>query len=270
MAKLRNLMEPARPWRARLAIVFTVLIGAAGLPRDASGEDITMLAAASLTNALEEIGQRYRAETGGNVVFSFASSSALAKQIEAGSPAQIFASADEKWMDYLAERNLIEPDTRISPIGNSLVLIVPADSPATEITIDSSLDLATLLGADGRLSVGDPDHVPAGGYAREALEALGLWAAAEPRLARAEDVRAALVLVERGEAPAGIVYATDAAISTGVRVIGIFPAASHSPITYPFAIVAGQNGADAAAFFGYVTGPAGLEIFRKHGFSANE
>jgi molybdate transport system substrate-binding protein len=236
----------------------------------AQSDELTVLAAASLTNALEDIGAQYEADTGKTVQFSFASSSALAKQIEAGAPAQIFASADQKWMDYLAERNLIEADTRVSPIGNSLVLIVPSDSAASDITIDASTDLTSLIGTDGRLSIGDPDHVPAGIYAREALESLGLWATTGPRLARAEDVRAALVLVERGEAPLGIVYATDAAMSDKVRVVGTVPANSHTPITYPFAIVAGQNGADADAFFRYVTGPDGLETFRKYGFSANE
>ncbi|MEX0809239.1 MAG: molybdate ABC transporter substrate-binding protein [Dongiaceae bacterium] len=242
-----------------------------GIPLGAAQSDeLTVLAAASLTNALEEIGAHYAAETGKTVRFSFASSSALAKQVEAGAPAHIFASADQKWMDYLAERNLIEADTRVSPIGNSLVLIVPADSAAGDVTVDASTDLGALLGVEGRLSVGDPDHVPAGIYAREALESLGLWATAESRLARAEDVRAALVLVERGEAPLGIVYATDAAISDKVRIIGTFPADSHTPITYPFAIIAGQNSEDADAFFRYVTGPEGLETFRKYGFSANE
>ncbi|MEX2200830.1 MAG: molybdate ABC transporter substrate-binding protein [Dongiaceae bacterium] len=237
---------------------------------NAQSDELTVLAAASLTNALEEVGAQYAAETGKTVQFSFASSSALAKQIEAGAPAQIFASSDQKWMDYLAGRNLIEVDTRVSPIGNSLVLIVPADSAAGDIAVDASTDLGALLGAAGRLSVGDPDHVPAGIYAREALESLGLWATAEPRLARAEDVRAALVLVERGECPLGIVYATDATISDKVRVIGTFPAGSHTPITYPFAILTGQNGEDADAFFRYVTGPESLETFRKYGFSANE
>lgn len=241
-----------------------------GTGTSARADDLTMLGAASLANALDEIGEQYRSETGRTVRFSFAASSALAKQIEAGAPAKIFASADEKWMDYLAERDLIEPDTRISPIGNSLVLIVPNDGLVSTVTMDSSLDLDALLGANGRLSVGDPDHVPAGGYARDALQSLGLWAAAEPRLARADDVRAALVLVERGEAPAGIVYATDAALSDDVRIVGTFPTGSHEPITYPFAIVAGQNSEDVAAFFRYVTGPTGLAIFRKHGFTANE
>ncbi len=254
----------------RIAFIAAAFALVAGLQAPAQADDTTMLAAASLTNALEELGAQYIAETGKTVVFSFASSSALAKQIEAGSPAQIFASADEKWMDYLAERQLIEEDTRVNPIGNSLVLIVPADSPVTEVTIDSSLDLVALLGADGRLSVGDPDHVPAGGYAKQALETLGFWATAEPLLARAEDVRAALVLVERGEAPAGIVYATDAAVSDQVRVVGTFPADSHRTITYPFAIVAGQDNEDAVAFFSYVTGPTGLATFEKYGFTANE
>jgi len=254
----------------RLSLIAAAFAFVAALHTPAQADDTTMLAAASLTNALEELGAQYTAETGKTVVFSFASSSALAKQIEAGSPAQIFASADEKWMDYLSERSLIEEDTRVSPIGNSLVLIVPADSPVAEVTIDGSLDLAALLGDGGRLSVGDPDHVPAGTYAKESLEALGLWGSAEPLLARAEDVRAALVLVEKGEAPAGIVYATDAAISDQVRVVGTFPADSHKPITYPFAVVAGQNSEDVAAFFDYVTGPTGLATFEKYGFTANE
>ena len=254
----------------RVSLIAAAFALVAGLHVPAQADDTTMLAAASLTNALEELGAQYTGETGKPVVFSFASSSALAKQIEAGSPAQIFASADEKWMDYLSEKQLIEEDTRVSPIGNSLVLIVPADSPVTEVTIDSSLDFAALLGDGGRLSVGDPDHVPAGSYAKESLETLGLWGTAEPLLARAEDVRAALVLVERGEAPAGIVYATDAAVSDQVRVVGTFPADSHKPITYPFAIVAGQNSDDVAAFFEYVTGPTGLATFEKYGFTANE
>ncbi|MDZ4736436.1 MAG: molybdate ABC transporter substrate-binding protein [Rhodospirillaceae bacterium] len=259
--------------RLRSSIVGAALTIAlfCGIPAvSAQSDALTILAAASLTNAIEEIGAQYEAETGKTVRFSFAASSALAKQIEAGAPAQIFAAADQKWMDYLAERNLIEADTRVSPIGNSLVLIVPADSAAGDITINGSTDLGALLGVDGRLSVGDPDHVPAGIYAKEALESLGLWAAVEPRLAHAEDVRAALVLVERGEAPLGIVYATDAAISDKVRVIGSFPADSHTPITYPFAMIAGQNGEDAHAFFRYVTGPEGFETFRKYGFSAND
>lgn len=254
----------------RISLLAAAFAFVAGLHAPARADDTTMLAAASLTNALEELGAQYIGETGNRVVFSFASSSVLAKQIEAGSPAQIFASADEKWMDYLSERQLIEEDTRVSPIGNALVLIVPADSPVTAVTIDSSLDLAALLGDGGRLSVGDPDHVPAGLYAKESLESLGLWAAAEPMLARAEDVRAALVLVEKGEAPAGIVYATDAAVSDQVRVVGTFPADSHKPITYPFAIVAGQNSDNVAAFFEYVTGPTGLATFEKYGFTTNE
>ena len=254
----------------RLSLVAAAFAFVAALHTPARADDTTMLAAASLTNALEELGAQYTADTGKTVVFSFASSSALAKQIEAGSPAQIFASADEKWMDYLSERSLIEEVTRVSPIGNSLVLIVPADSPVTEVAIDGSLDLAALLGEGGRLSVGDPDHVPAGGYAKESLESLGLWGTAEPLLARAEDVRAAMVLVEKGEAPAGIVYATDAAVSDQVRVVGTFPADSHKPITYPFAVVAGQNSDDVAAFFAYVTGPTGLVTFEKYGFTANE
>lgn len=254
----------------RIAFIAAAVALVAGLHTSAQADDTTMLAAASLTNALEELGAQYTGETGKAVVFSFAASSALAKQIEAGSPAQIFASADEKWMDYLSEKQLIEEDTRVSLLGNSLVLVVPADSPITDVTIDSSLDLAALVGADGRIAVGDPEHVPVGAYAQESLHALGLWETADPMLARTEDVRAALVLVEKGEAPVGIVYATDAAISDQVRVVGTFPADSHKPISYPFAIVAGQNSDDVAAFFAYVTGPTGLATFEKYGFTTNE
>jgi len=179
----------------------------------------------------------------------------------------LFASADEQWMDYLDKRNLIAKDSRRDLLSNALVLVVPADH-ARKITIDSTLDLAALLGPNGRLAVGDPAHVPAGLYAKQALTRLGLWAAAEPHLAPAEDVRAALLLVERGEAPAGIVYATDAAATKDVAIAGVFPESSHDPVTYPFAVTRMGDGPEARALLAYLAGPLGRAVFARHGFSA--
>ncbi len=254
--------------------LFTALLTAATLgfigatATAARADDVTVFAAASLTNALEEIGQVYRGSGLGEIQFSFAAASALARQIEGGAPAAIFASADEQWMDYLAERNLIVAETRVSPIGNRLVLIAPADSAIAPVDIAPGFALAELLG-DGRLATGDPAHVPVGRYAQQALTALGVWDAVEPRLARADNVRTALALVERGEVPLGIVYATDAAVTQGVRVVGTFPTDSHTPITYPMAIVEGRDGPAARAFFAFMTGPEALAIFERFGFAAN-
>ncbi|MDF1586760.1 molybdate ABC transporter substrate-binding protein [Marinimicrococcus flavescens] len=254
----------------RCAVV--AMVWAAALVPSAAAraqEPVTVFAAASLTDAMEEIGRLYGEQTGHAVRFSFASSSTLARQIEAGAPARLFASASEQWMDYLAERGLIEKASRTSPIGNSLVLIAPADSPLAPQRIDGALDLAALLGPDERLAVGDPDHVPAGIYARKALEALGLWEEAEPRLARADNVRAALALVEQGETPLGIVYGTDAAATDRVRIVGTFPVGSHPPVSYPFALVAGAATEESEALLGYMTGEQGLAVFRRFGFTAD-
>lgn len=244
-----------------LALTF----GATNEPVSAA-ERITVFGAASLTDALEEAGRVYGRETGRAVRFSFAASSTLARQIEAGAPAHVLVSANERWMDYLAERDLIEIGTRVSPIANRLVLIAPEDSPLRGLEIDRSLDLATILGRDGRLALGDPEHVPAGIYAQQAMEDLGLWRTVASRLARADNVRAALALVERGEAPLGVVYATDASISKGVKVVGAFPIGSHTPISYPFAIVKGQDSAPVRDFFAFLTGDGGLAIFGRFGF----
>ena len=252
---------------ARL-IVAAIALTAAACARapEAEAESVTMLAAASLTDALSEIAADYQEETGTQVRLSFASSSTLARQIEAGAPADIFASADRQWMDYLSERGLIDEASRAEPIGNALVLIAPADSSVAAPTIDASLGLPALLGPNGRLAVGDPDHVPVGLYARQALEHLELWDEAEPRLARAEDVRGVLALVARGEAPLGIVYATDAAISPDVTVLGAFAAGAHEPIVYPFALLDGEPSAAAQDFFAYITGDEGRAVFAAHGF----
>jgi molybdate transport system substrate-binding protein len=196
---------------------------------------------------------------------SFASSSTLARQIEQGAPANVFASADEKWMDYLATHSLIAVDTRKNLLGNDLVLIVPANKP-TKIQIGPGFDIASLLGANGRLATGDPAHVPVGIYAEQALKKLGVWDAVAPRLARTDDVRAALLLVERGEAPAGIVYSTDAAASKAVAIAGTFPADSHDPVTYPFAVTKAGDTPEARALMTFLAEPKARGVFVSHGF----
>jgi molybdate transport system substrate-binding protein len=213
-------------------------------------DTLVVFAAASLTNALQDIGKAFETRSGHTVKFSFAASSALARQIEAGAQAQIFLSADEQWMDYLAERKLLAAGTRTDLLGNSLVLVTPTDSKAS-VTLKPGFDLAALLG-DGRLATGDPAHVPVGKYAKDALT---------------DSVRAALVLVERGEVPAGIVYATDAAVSPKVRVAGVFPADMHAPITYPAAIVARQDTPAARAFMQWLRGSDSTAVFTRYGFS---
>ncbi len=189
----------------------------------------------------------------------------MARQIEQGAPANVFASADEKWMNYLTEKGLIAPGSRKDLLSNDLVLVVPASNPV-HVTIGPNFDLAGLLGPNGRLAVGDPAHVPVGIYAQQALTKLGLWDKIAPRLARTDDVRAGLLLVERGEAPAGIVYGTDAAVSKAVVVAGIFPASSHDPITYPFAVVKSGDTPDAHALLTFLAGPQAREVFVKRGF----
>lgn len=236
-------------------------------PVAAQDEPVTVFAAASLTDAVTAIADAHELATGQPVRLSFASSSTLARQIEAGAPAQIYLSANERWMDYVAELGLIAPDTRVSPIGNALVLIAPAGTPLDPTAPEDAADLTMFLQPGERIAVGDPDHVPAGLYAREALETLGLWETAEGRLARAADVRAAMALVETGEAPLGIVYATDAAVSRGVEVIGRFPEDSHTPITYPFAIIAGQDGPAVRAVYEALLDEGAQAIFAAAGFT---
>ncbi|NIJ41503.1 molybdate transport system substrate-binding protein [Parvibaculum indicum] len=259
-------------WRkatARTApgILLGVLLGAMALAaRPAMAEPPTVFAAASLTDAMTAAGRAYEERTGTEIRFSFASSSTLARQIEAGAPADLYASANEKWMDRLETRGLILPGTRTSPIANGLVLIAPeTGAPPKDETIDN---LPALLGAQGRLAMGDPAHVPAGIYGKEALEHLGLWKTLEPRLAAADNVRAALALVERGEAPYGIVYATDARIAK-VRVVAAFPDKSHTPVTYPFALVKGGDNDEAKDFLSFLTSDDGLAIFERFGFRRN-
>lgn len=225
-----------------------------------------VFAAASLTEALRAIGHDWAGQGRAAPRFSFAASSTLARQIEQGAPADLFISADEAWADYLQSRGLLVASTRISPLGNTLVLVAPTDT-ARPVDIARGTDLVGLLGARGRLATGDPAHVPVGRYARSALTWMGQWEAIAPRLARADSVRAALLLVERGEAPFAIVYATDAATGTGVRIVGRFPADSHAAITYPFALTRrAADNATARAFLAFLTGPEARATWERFGF----
>ncbi len=248
--------------RRLLAVAMLALV-----PRVVHAEALTVFAAASLTDAMKDVAALWEKQGHAPLRLSFGASSTLARQIEQGAPADLFASADEQWMDYLASRDLIVPGTRRDLLSNRLVLVVPADQPR-HVTIAPGFDLAGLLGKDGRLATGDPAHVPAGIYARQALRKLGVWDIAQPHLAPAADVRSAVLLVERGEAPAGIVYATDAAVSRGVMIAGVFPDDSHDPITYPFAVTKAGDTPDARALLGFLAGPDARAIFASRGFSA--
>ncbi len=226
---------------------------------------IIVFAAASLTNVLQEVGDGFTKDSSIPVKFSFAASSTLARQIENGAPADVFFSADLEWMDYLQTRKLIQVATRHDVLGNHLVLVAPVTSKIT-LRIAPNFPLLAALG-NSRLAIGDPDGVPAGRYAHEALTKLGVWNAVADRLARADSVRSALVLVDRGEAPLGIVYQTDALIDKNVRVVDVFPDNTHLPITYPIALANGAK-ADAAEFLSYVQSPAADIIFKRYGFIA--
>lgn len=250
----------------RFGLLLALLLALAPAAR---AQEVTVMAAASLTDALRELGQAWAAKGNPPPRFVFAASSALARQIEQGAPAAIFASADEPWADYLQQRNLLVDGTRTSPIGNTLVLVAPADQPG-DVALTPGVDLLARLGPGGRLTTGDPASVPVGKYAQAALTSLGAWDAVRPRLARAETVRAALLLVERGEAPLGIVYATDAAASKGVRVAGTFPAGSHPPITYPFALTRQGDTPQARALLAFLTGPEAAPVYRRLGFTLRE
>lgn len=243
-----------------------LLLAALLLALPARADPLNVFAAASLTGSLDEANKLW--EAAGHAPFRavYGASSTLAKQIEQGAPAALFISADTKWMDYLAERHLIAAETRRNVLGNSLVLIVPSGQPV-RIALGPGTDLAGLLGPSGRLAVGDPAHVPVGLYAGQALRKLGLWDSVAQRLAATADVRAALLLVERGEAPAGIVYATDAAASSQVVVAATFPADSHDPIVYPFAVTTGGDSAEARALLTFLAGPGALAVFAGHGFT---
>ncbi|HTY94343.1 MAG TPA: molybdate ABC transporter substrate-binding protein [Steroidobacteraceae bacterium] len=264
-------MNTSPPDRRR-RLLCGLLIGAAllgGLPAGSSARNagdapaLVVLGASSLTDALNEVGPAFTAATHHGVTFSYAASSALARQIEAGAPADVFMSADTDWMDYLQMHDLIDTRTRRNVLGNHLVLISPADSTAT-IRVAPHFALAKLLG-DGRLATGNPDSVPVGKYARAALSRLGVWTQVQDRIAAADNVRAALALVARGEAPLGIVYRTDALTETKVRIVAEFPDSSHDPIIYPAAATT-QAHEGAAEFVKFLLSPTAQAIFAKHGF----
>ena len=248
-------------WKRLLVLVASLACGATWSAD--TGRPVTVFAAASLTNVLNELGDGFTKSTGVPVRFSFAASSILARQIEAGAKADVYFSADQEWMDYLAQRDLIQTATRRSLLGNRLALIAPADS-AVELAIKPGFPLVAALNG-GRLVTGDPDSVPVGRYARSALMSLGVWNDVVDRLVRAEDVRAALVFVARGEAPLGIVYETDARIDKRVKLVGTFPESSHPPITYPMALTKDAI-PDAARFAEYVRSHASRAVFERFGF----
>lgn len=226
----------------------------------------TVFAAASLTDAIRQVNDIWAGKGNPAFTFSFAASSTLVRQIEQGADASIFISADERWMDWAQERNLIVNATRVSALGNRLVLVAPKNS-SLKVELTKSTDIAALLGEGNRLATGDPQHVPVGRYAEQALTWLGQWDAIGPRLARADNVRSALLLVERGEAPLGIVYETDAAASEGVKVVGVFPKESHDPVTYPFAVVAKADGENARKLLDFLTGPDAMKVYERLGFT---
>ncbi len=249
--------------RRKLVAALALLLVAA-VPACAGDRGTLVFAAASLTDVLTRVGADYEAATGKRVTFSFAGSSVLARQIEAASPADMFISADEAWMDHLAARDLIEADTRLDLLGNRLVLIAPATSDL-QLTIAENFPLATALDK-GRLAIADPEAVPAGKYARVALTSLGVWQSVAGHLAQAENVRIALAYVARGETPLGIVYETDAKSQPRVRIVDVFPAGSHPPVTYPVALLK-NAGPDAAAFLAYLHSDAAKAIFAEAGFT---
>jgi molybdate transport system substrate-binding protein len=252
----------------RLAGIFAAFVALAGVvysPASAQDKTLTVFAAASMKNALDDVDAAYTAKTGVKVTASYAASSALAKQIEQGAPADVFVSADTDWMDYAIGKKTINEPTRVNLLGNSIVLIAPKDSGINNVTIGQGFDLAKLAG-DGRIATGDVKAVPVGKYARAALEKLGAWAAAEPKFAMAEGVRAALTLVARGEAVLGIVYSTDAKVEPGVKIVGAFPANSHPPIIYPVAATSTAK-PEAKAYLDYLQSSAAKAVLEKYGFN---
>jgi molybdate transport system substrate-binding protein len=226
---------------------------------------ITVFAAASMKNALDDVDAAFSKKAGIKVAVSYAASSALMKQIEQGAPADVFVSADIDWMDYGSQKKLIQDPTRLNLLGNRLVLIAPKDSPIGTIVIAPNVDLARIAG-DGRIVTADVRAVPAGKYGKAALEKLGIWSSVEPKLAMAENVRAALTLVARGEAPLGIVYETDAKVEPNVKIVGTFPADTHPPIVYPVALTATAKPA-SSQYLEFLRSQTAKAIFEKYGFS---
>jgi molybdate transport system substrate-binding protein len=252
-----------RNWLLRAFSV--LLLAILANPALAQTKPPLVLAAASLQESLQAAADAWKAKGHVMPTLSFAASSALARQVESGAPADLFVSADEQWMDYLAGKNLLMPETRADLLRNQLVLIAPANSTG-RLKIAPGFRLADALGANGRLAMADPDAVPAGKYGMAALQSLGVWSDVSGRVARAENVRAALALVERGEAPFGIVYATDAKASAKVRIVDSFPPASHPAIVYPIARLKASTSPDAEGFRKFLLSGPGKAIFARYGF----
>jgi molybdate transport system substrate-binding protein len=246
----------------RVLILFSALFAT---PIWAQARGPLCLAASSLQGSLDEAAARWAAKGHAKPVLSYAASSALARQVEAGAPADLFLSADQAWMDDVARKGLIAPGTRQDFLGNRLVLVAPLSSK-TQLVIGPGFALAKALG-NGRLAMADPNSVPAGKYGKEALQSLKVWPLVEAKTARGENVRAALALVERGEAPLGIVYATDALASRAVRVVGVFPATSHKLIIYPLARLKASTNPDSEGFRRFLLSPEAKAIFARYGFS---
>lgn len=263
---MQTLIRAALTFALFAELVTPVLVVTPARAQKTDTATVTVFAAASLKNALDEASAGFTQSTGIKTAISYAASSALAKQIEQAAPADVFVSADLDWMDYLAGKDLIEPATRVNLLGNRLVLIAPASSTAT-LEIKHGFDLAAAIG-DSKLATGDVKSVPAGKYAKAALEKLGVWDAVAPKLAPAENVRAALALVAQGEAVLGIVYETDAKAEPKVKVVGTFPADTHPPIVYPIAVTKAAASAQAAkALLAFLKTPAAAAVFTKHGFT---
>jgi molybdate transport system substrate-binding protein len=255
-----------RRLRTSFFICLSVVATLAGGQREASAQEtLTVFAAASMKNALDDVNKAFTDKTKINVVASYAASSALAKQLEAGAPADIFVSADLEWMTYSLDKKAINPGSNFNLLGNRLVLIAPKDSKQGDVKIAQGFDLAALAG-EGRIATGDVRAVPVGKYAKAALEKLGAWAKAEPKMAMAENVRAALALVGRGEAPLGIVYETDAKVEPNVKIIGVFPASSYPPVVYPVAQTVAAK-PDAKKYLDFLRTGTAQVIFERYGFS---
>jgi len=249
--------------RFLISALFALAVGVT--TTHAEDKTITVFAAASLKNALDDVDTAFTKQSGIKVVVSYGASSALAKQIEQGAPADVFASADLQWMDYGVQKKVISDDTRINLLGNKLVLIAAKDAKIDNVTIGPGFDLAKLAG-DGRVATGDVRAVPVGLYAKAALERLGAWAAVEPKMAMTENVRFALNWVARGEAPLGIVYETDAKVEPAVKVIGVFPDDTHDPIIYPVALTANAK-PDALQYLSFLRSQTAKSVFEKYGFN---
>uniref|UniRef100_UPI00140CCC20 molybdate ABC transporter substrate-binding protein n=1 Tax=Altererythrobacter segetis TaxID=1104773 RepID=UPI00140CCC20 len=249
---------------ARILAPIVILCLAACGPNGVGPKPLVVLAASSLQEALQAEADAWAKQDHPHPVLSFAASSALARQIESGAPADLFVSADEAWMDAVETGGALRPGTRHDLLGNTIVVIAPKASAAT-VDLSNPASIGAAIG-NGRLAMADPEAVPAGKYGKAALEHLGIWGELAGRIVRAENVRAALALVESGEAPLGIVYATDAAASAKVRVVATFPSGSHPPIRYPVAILAASRSPQAESFERFLQSPRGRAIFAGFGF----